>query len=66
MQDSSNPLLRGTTVGKVILASRDFYTTNKMYWICVGALFGFSFLFNILFIMALTFLNRKSNLLDSS
>ncbi|KAL0543693.1 hypothetical protein IC582_018796 [Cucumis melo] len=56
-QPSSNPLLTGTTVGKVILASRDFYTTNKMYWICVGALFAFSFLFNLLFIMALTFLN---------
>lgn len=65
MQPPTDPLLNGTTVGKILLASRDFYNTNKMYWICVGALFGFSFLFNILFILALTFLSRKSNCLVS-
>lgn len=30
-----------------------------MYWVCVIALFGFSVLFNICFIVALAYLNRK-------
>ncbi|GMN39377.1 hypothetical protein TIFTF001_008607 [Ficus carica] len=45
------------TVGKVLLQSRGYYTDEHWYWICIGALFGFSLLFNILFIIALTFLN---------
>ena len=35
------------------------YTTESMYWICVIALFAFSLLFNVCFILALTYLNRK-------
>ncbi|XP_015901954.1 pleiotropic drug resistance protein 2 [Ziziphus jujuba] len=45
------------TVGKVLLSSRGFFLEDYWFWICVGALFGFSILFNILFIGALTFLN---------
>ena len=33
------------------------------YWICVGALMGFSLLFNICFIVALVYLDRKLFLL---
>lgn len=47
------------TVGKTLLAERGLYTEERWYWICVAALFGFSLLFNVLFIAALTFLNRK-------
>ncbi|XP_027104789.1 pleiotropic drug resistance protein 2 [Coffea arabica] len=45
------------TVGKVLLKSRGMYTTESMYWICVIALFAFSLLFNVCFILALTYLN---------
>ncbi|CAN4119473.1 unnamed protein product [Withania somnifera] len=46
------------TVGKTLLHDRGLFTTETWYWICTGALFGFSLLFNVLFIAALTFLNR--------
>ncbi|KAL3754118.1 hypothetical protein ACJRO7_001378 [Eucalyptus globulus] len=45
------------TVGKVLLKSRGFFVQEYWYWICIGALFGFSLLFNILFVAALTWLN---------
>lgn len=48
-----------TTVGKVLLKSRGMYTEEFWYWICVAALLGFSLLFNLCFIAALTYLNRK-------
>ncbi|KAK4487144.1 hypothetical protein RD792_006459 [Penstemon davidsonii] len=45
------------TVGKVLLRSRGMFTEEYMYWICIIALFAFSILFNICFIVALTCLN---------
>lgn len=45
------------TVGKVLLKARGLYTEEYWYWICIGALIGFSLLFNLLFILALTYLN---------
>ncbi|KAH0713776.1 hypothetical protein KY289_009735 [Solanum tuberosum] len=45
------------TVGKTLLHDRGLFTTETWYWICIAALFGFSLLFNVLFIAALTFLN---------
>ncbi|XP_022934568.1 pleiotropic drug resistance protein 2-like isoform X1 [Cucurbita moschata] len=45
------------TVGKVLLASRGFFKEENWYWICIAALFGFNLLFNILFTIALTYLN---------
>ncbi|KAG8371192.1 hypothetical protein BUALT_Bualt13G0061400 [Buddleja alternifolia] len=44
------------TVGKTLLRDRGLFTTESWYWICIMALFGFSLLFNILFIAALTYL----------
>ncbi|KZV57480.1 pleiotropic drug resistance protein 2-like [Dorcoceras hygrometricum] len=44
------------TVGKVLLKTRGMYTEEYMYWICVIALFAFSILFNICFIVALSYL----------
>ncbi|KAK4441272.1 Pleiotropic drug resistance protein 2 [Sesamum alatum] len=44
------------TVGKTLLRDRGLFTTESWYWICIGALFGFTVLFNILFILALTYL----------
>ncbi|KAH0996901.1 hypothetical protein GBA52_020765 [Prunus armeniaca] len=55
----STPLInsRRPTVGKTILRERGLYTEEYWYWICIGALFAFSVLFNVLFIASLTFLN---------
>ncbi|XP_050235153.1 ABC transporter G family member 39-like [Mercurialis annua] len=52
-----DPRIDAPTVGKVLLKARGFFTDDYSFWICVGALFGFSILFNILFIAALTYLN---------
>ncbi|GMI90397.1 pleiotropic drug resistance 6, PLEIOTROPIC DRUG RESISTANCE 6, ATP-binding cassette G34 [Hibiscus trionum] len=46
-----------STVGKALLKSRGMYTEEFWYWICVLALLGFSLLFNLCFIAALTYLN---------
>ncbi|XP_059659360.1 pleiotropic drug resistance protein 2-like [Cornus florida] len=45
------------TVGKLLLKDRGLFVDEYWYWICVGALFGWSILFNILFVGALTYLN---------
>ncbi|GAB2269455.1 transcription factor [Dionaea muscipula] len=44
------------TLGVMVLSSRGFFTHGYWYWIGVGALLGFILLFNILYILALTFL----------
>ncbi|KAK4353409.1 hypothetical protein RND71_028927 [Anisodus tanguticus] len=49
------------TVGKVLLKSRSMYLDEYMFWICVIALFAFSFLFNFCFILALTYLNPSAD-----
>uniref|UniRef100_A0A2P2KGH6 Uncharacterized protein MANES_09G059200 n=2 Tax=Rhizophora mucronata TaxID=61149 RepID=A0A2P2KGH6_RHIMU len=56
-----DPRINAPTVGKALLKSRGFFTQDYWFWICVGALFGFSLLFNILFIAALTYLNPLGN-----
>uniref|UniRef100_A0ACD5ZVW4 Uncharacterized protein n=2 Tax=Avena sativa TaxID=4498 RepID=A0ACD5ZVW4_AVESA len=45
------------TVGEAILEIRGFLTEWHWYWICVGILFGFSLVFNILSIFALELMN---------
>ncbi|BAT85839.1 hypothetical protein VIGAN_04343300 [Vigna angularis var. angularis] len=45
------------TVGKALLKSRGFFTEEYWFWICIGALLGFSIIFNLLFILSLTYLN---------
>lgn len=60
-QPVSDPNIHEPTVGKLLLKSRGFFTVNYWYWICIGALIGFTILFNILFIAAIQFLNRKSS-----
>nr|GME18056.1 pleiotropic drug resistance protein 2-like [Ipomoea batatas] len=45
------------TVGKALLKARGFVTDNYWFWVCNGALWGFSLLFNALFIAALSILN---------
>ncbi|TXG58272.1 hypothetical protein EZV62_016101 [Acer yangbiense] len=56
--DTPYPVLSiNATTGEMLLKARGFFTEDYLFWVCVGALFGFSILFNILFIAALTFLN---------
>lgn len=66
LQPNLDPRINEPTVGKVLLKSRGFFVDDYWYWICIGALLGFSLLFNILFIAALTWLNRKSNKFEFS
>lgn len=47
------------TLGQQVLESRGLNYAGYFYWISVGALFGMTVLFNIGFILALTFLRRK-------
>ncbi|KAJ4840810.1 hypothetical protein Tsubulata_036271 [Turnera subulata] len=52
-----DPSFPQPTVGKVLLKTRGMFMEEYWYWISVGALLGFSLLFNILFMAALTYLN---------
>jgi len=47
------------TLGVSILKSRGFFPQAYWYWIGIGALIGYVFLFNFLFALALHFLSRK-------
>ncbi|XP_075636398.1 pleiotropic drug resistance protein 2-like isoform X1 [Castanea sativa] len=49
--------INAPTVGKVLLKTRGFFTDDHWFWICIGALFGYSLLFNVFFVAALTYLN---------
>ncbi|KAM0864568.1 hypothetical protein ACQ4PT_043847 [Festuca glaucescens] len=46
------------TVGKAILKSKGLFTDDSGFWLSIGALIGFTILFNILFILALTYLSH--------
>lgn len=52
-----------TTVGRQTLESRGLDFDSSIYWISIGALTGFTILFNVVFTLALTFLPRKFHLL---
>ncbi|KAK7277246.1 hypothetical protein RIF29_18397 [Crotalaria pallida] len=54
---NNDPRIPEPTVGKALLRARGIYTEEYWYWISVGALIGFSLLFNVGFILALAFLN---------
>ncbi|KAL0401567.1 UNVERIFIED_CONTAM: Pleiotropic drug resistance protein 2 [Sesamum latifolium] len=53
---NNDPRFPEPTVGKVLLSMRGMFLEDYMYWVCVAALFAFSILFNICFIVALTYL----------
>lgn len=54
-----DPRIDEPTVGKALLKARGIFTEDYWYWISIGALIGFSLLFNVCFILALTYLDRK-------
>lgn len=47
------------TIGKQTLESHGFNFDSAFYWISIAALLGFTVLFNVVFTLALTFLERK-------
>uniref|UniRef100_A0ACD5WG15 Uncharacterized protein n=2 Tax=Avena sativa TaxID=4498 RepID=A0ACD5WG15_AVESA len=49
------------TVGKAILRSKGLFTGDWGFWLSVGALIGFTVLFNILYLLALTYLSPSSS-----
>ncbi|XP_024532572.1 ABC transporter G family member 29 [Selaginella moellendorffii] len=46
-----------STIGATVLKDRGFFARGYWYWIGVGAMVGFMCLFNVLFTLALTYLN---------
>ncbi|KAL0415185.1 UNVERIFIED_CONTAM: ABC transporter G family member 36 [Sesamum latifolium] len=63
MSCRSNPgLVEGsdnvTRLGVAVLRQFDVFPEEKWYWIGIAALFGFTVLFNVLFTIALVYLNR--------
>ncbi|RDY09750.1 ABC transporter G family member 39, partial [Mucuna pruriens] len=58
---NTDPRTDAPTIGKVLLKGRGFFTEDYWFWICIGALFGYALIFNLLFIVALTYLNPFSD-----
>ncbi|KAG9445118.1 hypothetical protein H6P81_016458 [Aristolochia fimbriata] len=61
-------IINEDTVGKAILRSRGMFTEWHWYWISVGALLGFSLLFNVLCVLGLEYLkapNRHQTVLSA-
>ncbi|KAL4636641.1 hypothetical protein ACB092_03G023500 [Castanea dentata] len=52
-------LSTNTTIGQEILESRGLNFDGYLYWISLGALFGFIIVFNIGYVLALTFLKCR-------
>ncbi|XP_021295214.1 ABC transporter G family member 29-like isoform X2 [Herrania umbratica] len=50
-----------TRLGVAVLESLEVYRNKNWYWIGAGALLGFIILFNVLFTLALTYLNPPSS-----
>ncbi|KAK1416813.1 hypothetical protein QVD17_25930 [Tagetes erecta] len=60
--------VNGTTLGRVVVNSRGYFAESYWYWIGVGALIGFIFIFNICYTLSLDFLDPlgKSRSVSSS
>ncbi|KAL0447513.1 UNVERIFIED_CONTAM: Pleiotropic drug resistance protein 1 [Sesamum latifolium] len=61
--NSWSRLENGTKLGVLVMESRGFFPQAYWYWIGVGGLFGFVWLFNILYLLSLTYLKRKEMIL---
>lgn len=47
------------SLGVALLKERSLFSENYWYWIGIGALLGYTILFNLLFTLFLAYLNRK-------
>ncbi|GER36587.1 pleiotropic drug resistance protein [Striga asiatica] len=54
---SWSKLVNGTKLGTLAMQSRGFFPEEYWYWLGLGGLVGFIFLYNILFIISLAFLD---------
>ena len=59
LQPNNDPTIDAPTVGKAILKSRGLFTGDWGSWLSIGAVIGFTILFNILYLLSLTYLNRE-------
>ncbi|VAI72199.1 unnamed protein product [Triticum turgidum subsp. durum] len=53
---NNDPTIDAPTVGKAILKSRGLFTGDWGFWLSTGAVIGFTILFNILYLLSLTYL----------
>ncbi|XBH95564.1 hypothetical protein VPH35_086106 [Triticum aestivum] len=49
------------TVGEAILKAKGYFTRDSGFWVSIGAIVGFTILFNILYLLALTYLSFGSS-----
>ncbi|KAL8521837.1 hypothetical protein ACS0TY_012121 [Phlomoides rotata] len=54
---SWSKLVNGTKLGESVMLNRGFYPQSYWYWIGVAACTGFVFIYNICYLLSLTFLN---------
>ncbi|GFP81465.1 pleiotropic drug resistance protein 1 [Phtheirospermum japonicum] len=54
---SWSKLINGTELGVLVMESRGFFPQTYWYWIGAGATFGYMWIFNIFYLLALTYLN---------
>ncbi|CAI0410743.1 unnamed protein product [Linum tenue] len=66
LQPNPDPRILEATIGKAILKVRGMFVENKWYWISIGALIGFTMIYNICFVIALTYLDRKLSISSHS
>ena len=59
LQPNNDISIDAPTVGKALLKSKGFFTTDGGYWLSIGAIVAFAILFNILYILALMYLSRE-------
>ncbi|KAJ0884371.1 putative monosaccharide-transporting ATPase [Helianthus annuus] len=48
-----------TTLGKFLVTSRGMFAESYWYWIAVGALLGYTLIYNVLYVVALRFLSSE-------
>jgi hypothetical protein len=63
LQPNHDKAFSEPTVGKVLLKMRGMFMEGYWYWISIGVLRGFALVFNVLFVAALTYLDRKPSTL---
>lgn len=59
LQPNTDPKIDAPTIGTALLKSRNLFVEERWYWISIAALLGFSLVYNVCFLAALKYLNRK-------